>query len=405
MLDERWCHVFAVSFLFLILFSPGGLRAASERTTDVTLVRVPGGGIQPQAAMDGEGALHVVYYDGDPRSGDLFYVRSENDGGTFSPPVRVNSQPGSAVATGTIRGAQIALGAGGRVHVVWNGAVGAGPKGALDPERAADDPHNGLPMLYSRLDDAQARFEPQRGLMKRTFGLDGGGSVAADGAGNVYVVWHARGRDSAPGENGRGVWLAVSRDGGRSFSREVPAGSQSNGACGCCGLRAFADSGGRVYALYRTARELVHRDVHLLVSADTGRSFREAGVHTWNVAACPMSAMSFTEGAGGVLGAWQTGQQVYFAAIDPSSPGTLEPVPAPGPGNRRKYPALARGPSGQTMFLWSENAAWKTGGSLAWQVFDRDGIPVGARGVGPEVPDWSFGAVVVRGDGGFTVLY
>ena len=55
MIDRRWRHAPAVSFLCLILFSAGGLRAAPVRTTEVTLVRVPDGGIQPQAAVDEEG--------------------------------------------------------------------------------------------------------------------------------------------------------------------------------------------------------------------------------------------------------------------------------------------------------------------------------------------------------------
>ncbi len=38
----------------------------------VRVSRVPGGGLQPQVAIDGHGTLHLVYYAGDPESGDLF---------------------------------------------------------------------------------------------------------------------------------------------------------------------------------------------------------------------------------------------------------------------------------------------------------------------------------------------
>ena len=44
----------------------------------------------------------------------------------------------------------------------------------------------GAPMLYSRLNNSRTGFEPQRNLMARTFGLDGGGTIAADSAGDVY---------------------------------------------------------------------------------------------------------------------------------------------------------------------------------------------------------------------------
>jgi hypothetical protein len=44
-----------------------------------------------------------------------------DQGVTFSSALKVNSHPGSAIAAGNIRGAHIALGRNGRVHVAWNG--------------------------------------------------------------------------------------------------------------------------------------------------------------------------------------------------------------------------------------------------------------------------------------------
>src|SRR5712692_2605547 len=88
--------------------------ADSKNSNDrVRLLRLPEGGLQPQTAVDDRGVLHVVYFSGEPAGGNLFYVRSTEA------PVRVNSQPASAIATGTIRGAQLALGRNGRVHVAW----------------------------------------------------------------------------------------------------------------------------------------------------------------------------------------------------------------------------------------------------------------------------------------------
>ena len=78
--------------------------------------RVPDGGIQPEAAIDSRGVLHLLYFAGEPAGGDLFYVRSNDLGATFSTPIRFNSQPGSAIATGKIRGGQLALGER-RLHV------------------------------------------------------------------------------------------------------------------------------------------------------------------------------------------------------------------------------------------------------------------------------------------------
>jgi hypothetical protein len=128
-------------------------------------------------------------------------------------------------------------------------------------------------MLYSRLNDGGTAFEAERNLMTRTFGLDGGGTLAADAGGNVYVAWHGKAPGASAGEAGRQVWLAVSRDDGKSFAAEMPGWGGNTGVCGCCGIAMFADSKGLVRALCRSATENVHRDVWLLSSVDQGGEF------------------------------------------------------------------------------------------------------------------------------------
>src|SRR5258708_1027516 len=309
--------------------SVSGLSA--EKTSGgakrIRLLRAPEGGLQPQMAIDERGLLHLVYYTGDAHQGDLFYVRSSNFGANFSPALRVNSQPGSAVAAGTIRGAQIALGKNGRLHVAWNGSMQAEPKGPLNP----DSGKLGMPMLYSRLNDAA--FERQRNLMHHSFGLDGGGSIAADHIGNIYVAWHGIGELDASssgkeGEARRQVWITKSQDAGHTFSTEEKAWSQPTGACGCCGMKIFTDRQGNVSALYRSATEGVHRDIYLLTSNDHARSFQGALLHKWNVNACPMSSMDFAENGTTVLGAWETGGQVYWTRLSGRADRS-EPVTPP----------------------------------------------------------------------------
>src|SRR5215212_7714796 len=68
--------------------------------SNVTVVRTPDGGIQPQAAVDAEGTAHLIYYKGDERAGDVFYVRQKVGDKNFSMPIKVNSRPGSAMAAG-----------------------------------------------------------------------------------------------------------------------------------------------------------------------------------------------------------------------------------------------------------------------------------------------------------------
>jgi hypothetical protein len=102
----------------VVATAPATLRA----TAPVTVLTLPHGGIQPQAVADATGTIHVVYFSGDPGGGDLYYIKLV--GATRKPtsPVRVNSVDGSALATGSVRGAQLAIGRNGRVHVAWHGS-------------------------------------------------------------------------------------------------------------------------------------------------------------------------------------------------------------------------------------------------------------------------------------------
>lgn len=389
---------FAVATVILLLAGAPGRAADSNR---VVLVRVPGQGIQPEALVDARGIMHVLYFAGEPSAGDLFYVRSANDGQSFSTPVRVNSQPGSAIATGTIRGGQIAIGRNGRLHVAWNGSDRANPKGLINPANGQPS----APFLYARSNADGTAFEPQRNLTTRSYGVDGGGSIAADADGYVFAAWHSLATGGGTGEDHRLVWIARSTDDGATFAEEHPAWQEPTGACGCCGVRMFAGPSNILYLLYRSATAMTHRDIYLIESSDRGRTFRGSRVHPWEINACPMSSMSIASAGSRVLGAWETAGQVYFGEMDQKGARIPAPVGAPGQGGARKHPRLAVTSKGETLFVWTEGTAWAKGGAVAWQMFDASGRPMTVKGSASGIPVWSFAAPLVRNDGGFVIVY
>ncbi len=375
------------------------LRAGKreERTPAVNTVRTPNSGIQPQIAIDHKGIVHMVYFIGDPAHGDLFYVRSSDHGNSFSAPIPVNSHPGSSIAAGNIRGAHVAVGRNGRVHVAWNGTYELDIPGATKPWMKK-------PMVYTRLNDAGTAFEPERNVIKASYGLDGGGAIAADNAGNVYVFWHAP-TPGSEGEANRRVWFARSADDGRSFEPEKAAFDKATGTCGCCGMSAFADAHGRVFAMYRSATETVHRDMYLLVSTDRGQTFQGTNVSQWNIPSCTMSLEHISESSAGVFTAWETMGNVFYGVVRPSQTRMGEPIAAPGDTKGRKYPVVTGNLRGETLLAWTEGMKWGKGGSLAWQIFDKNGNPEGEMGHADGVPSWSVIAAFTRPDGGFTVVY
>ena len=75
------------------------------------------------------------------------------------------------------------------------------------------------------MNDSGTAFETERNVIHAAYGLDGGGSVAADDQANVYVAWHApkpdvkgadgaslawnlvQGIHDAPGQSERTIWI------------------------------------------------------------------------------------------------------------------------------------------------------------------------------------------------------
>jgi hypothetical protein len=79
-------------------------------------------------------------------------LRATTSDKEFSKPIRVNSQSGSAIAAGTIRRAQLAVGKNGRVHVVWDGMGKGATKANIDGKDVT-------PLLYTRMNGAGTAFD------------------------------------------------------------------------------------------------------------------------------------------------------------------------------------------------------------------------------------------------------
>jgi hypothetical protein len=118
-----------------------------------------------------------------------------------------------------------------------------------------------------------------------------------------------------------------------------------------------------------------------------------------------MSTMALVQGPNGVVAAWETNGQVYFAGIKPGTNAFQEPRAAPGDGQARKHPALAINARGDMLLAWTEGTGWEKGGALDWQVFDKNSKPTGDKGrVEGGIPVWGLPTAVAT-DGGFTIIH
>lgn len=145
----------------------------------------------PALAVDGKRTLYLAWTVGEDDSADIRLAKSVNGGASFTTPRIIAPSPGYADAP------KLALGPDGTLHLAYGESEG-GPFGR---------PH----VRYTRSRDAGRSFEAPRDIS----GAGGGfPALAVDGKGDLYAVWERLPARRRP----RGLGIAVSRDGGRSFS-------------------------------------------------------------------------------------------------------------------------------------------------------------------------------------------
>ena len=353
----------ARSTLCVVLLLVSFLAApAAER---VQVVRTPGNGSVPDAEIDQAGTVHVAYVVGQ----DAFYAKSTDAGKTFTTPLRINSEAGSVHPPNMFRGPDVALGKGGRVHVVW---YGNGYQRKLPKEEWG--------VFYSYLDTAQTSFAPTRNLNRKP---SDNYSVAADDNGNVAVIWMAN-----------KLYVNSSSNGGETFE-DAETVSVAD-PCECCASRAFFSMNGALYIDYREKANNM-RDMHLLTRAKGDASFskQKISVTPWQVNACPMAGTFLTGAKTGLIMTWETRGQIFYARIDPAagmSPPKEIRVTAKG-----KWPVALPASDGAVL------VSWKNGSTLAWQLFDSADKPVGTSESKPSPNANRHGGVVTK-DGIFLLI-
>ena len=374
--------------LFVLLTLLGAVQTAACGGTDpITVMRIPDGGRMPQAAIDRDGTTHLMYFRGAMSGGDLVYVSRAQDATAWSSPIRINSEPRSAIGMGPMDGGDMALAVDepsvGRLHAVW----------------FQNDP---LRILYTRSTEDHSGFEPQRALVERAAEIiEARPSVTTDGRGQVFVAWHGATIENADDAH-RAVFLMTSRDGGDTFDPPIVISRPSEGACGCCSPEAFAADDG-VWVSYRAAGENVRRGQHLLRSTETGPAFVDQLIQPWPIGACPVTTTTFARGPDATRVAWETEGQVYFASVhnvnDAVSPGGEARF-------RRKNPVIATNQRGATLLAWGDAPGYRAGGTLNWQLFDADNRPLTEPGPGTDtIPSGSTAAVTTHPDGTFVVMF
>ncbi len=297
----------------------------------------------PTPAFDATGRLWLAFVEG-----DSIYVTSSDDGGrTFALAVPVNRGAEKIDANGEGR-PKIAVTKNGTLLVTWTEKL--------------EKPYSGL-IRFSRSTDAGRSFAPPVTL--NDDGLETGhrfDALAVAPSGAILVAWIdkrdlERARSEGKPYAGAAVYVAVSRDEGRTFE---PNRKVKDNVCECCRLSFAFDENGEASLLFRDIVDGGIRD-HVLakgVGESEPPAIHRVSFDEWKIDACPHHGPAlFIDSLGRYHAAWFTAGERsgtgsrYARSIDGGRTFT-SPV-ALGDGERATHPFVF-GIGSSIYLVWME---------------------------------------------------
>ncbi len=305
-------------FLLLVLPSVSAPLSEAKRVTPPEF----GEAKQPQIAISDDGTIHIAFGKEDA----IYTTRSDNNGVSFSEPVKVGELP--KLALGMRRGPRIAT-AGQRVILT-----------AISHEDGN---------LYSWWSDERGRTwsKPSQVNTAAKSAAEGLHGLASDGKANVAAVW----LDLRNGKTE--LWASVSNDRGKTWNANTQVyRSPDLTICECCHPSIAFTTSGAIVVMWRNWLS-GSRDMYLTQSSDVGRTFSKAtklGTGTWKLQACPMDGGSLAVDGDRIAYAWRS-EGNLLTTTDPAAEALLS--------NSGTQP-VAVSTKGGFAYLWQDR------GNLYW---------------------------------------
>lgn len=245
---------------------------------------------QPQVAVDGKGAIHIVFGIND----EIRYRRSDDGGKSFAEAITLPTV--HAMSLGMRRGPRIAVTDSAICVTAIGGKQGKGRDGDLLALRSTDG--------------GKTWSEPVAVNDKADAAREGLHAMAAGPKESLSCVW----LDLRNGETE--VMASSSTDGGKTWSKNTLVYRSPDGSvCECCHPSVAIDQQGRTFVQWRNSLAGA-RDLYVALSADGGKTFGKAsklGGGSWPLKACPMDGGSIAVGAGGkVATVWRREKAVFL---------------------------------------------------------------------------------------------
>ncbi|MGD1001830.1 MAG: sialidase family protein [Candidatus Brocadiia bacterium] len=338
-------------------------EAAALTQPVVRTVQAPAGCFVPDVAVDPKGVLHMVY----ALNRNAWYIRSTDNGATFSQPVQVNSE-GTVGFTMGERGPKLSVGGDGVIHVVWSNIWSPGVQTFA---------------YYARSLDGGKTFEKRK--LVSSMDAPDGLTMAADGASRVLVFWHVM--NPLQNEVPAATWLYMARsdDNGDTFktAERIKVSNLGTLACAMCQMRARVGADGNAYLTFRSAEHNI-RDFYVLKGPVTSNKFTAVRVNqdNWELKTCPMCGPELTVAPDGrQICAFMTREKVYWAV---SNAGVTEfelHVATPDNEAGELYPSAIANRKGEVLFVWQVGPMSTAGtATVKWARYSPDGKFTGRQG-------------------------
>jgi hypothetical protein len=337
-----------LTILFIVPLLTTGSASTETHPQDVTTLRVPNEGQNPELAIDARGILHLVY----GRGNDAWYTQSANRGRTWREPVKINSHP-AIVTVGGERGPRLALGKEGTIHVAWTGNY---------------KQDGGV--WYTRSVDGGLSFAAERNLLDTKIGTDGV-SLAVGTDGRVWVFWlDGRLPKDEQSPTSEPIFMSRSKDDGVTFSANEQVKHNHPGrACACCRLESRAADDGMLYIAFRSGYHNI-RDFYWLKGRQDANDFQATRISedNWELEGCPMSGPSLAlDKNGQVLAAWMSRKHAYWTITKKKENTFLPRITTPEDAGNQNHPTIVTNRKGEVLLLWQQNA------DVFWARYDETG--------------------------------
>lgn len=255
-----------------------------------------GAGRQPQVCVDPTGNVFVV-----SAKNNAVHVNASVDGGkSFGESVLVENVSGLPV--GMRRGPRIAATKDVIAVTFIAGERGGGKDGDIFAWTSVDQGKMWTKSVKPINSVAGSAREGMHGM-------------AGGAEGTLACVWLDL-RNAKLGKPGTEVWCATSRDGGKTWSQDRSVYRSRDGTvCECCHPSVVIDGKGVITVMFRNALAGA-RDMYIAISKDGGKTFSPAsklGSGSWNLNACPMDGGALAAQSGNITTLWRRDKTIYAA--------------------------------------------------------------------------------------------